>query len=237
MEEVGSCWCHWATQVRPHTANCQCQSPRGPLLVITLSFLSSNPTCLSFALWHFPCFWFSSGLPVRFFQKGTLEGDRKPGGEETTSSFFSICVLCLSTSPPQRYQLPDPSSEAWVPLKGRFSKLLGTSNLFPLILCPWNGSFLLCYCFRVTQYFPFAFLVLQDLFNQLLMIRCPCYRTGLGQINWKEFPFRHQECNVLSCTSGSGSNSLCGWLTELGFSDDLHSLRWRCRTFPHVRQM
>lgn len=108
MVEIGSGWCHWATQVRPHTANCHRQSPRGPLLVITLSFLSSNPTCLSFALWHFPCFWFSSGLPVRFFQKGTLEGDQKPGGEERTSSFsFSICVLCPSTSPPQRYQLPD----------------------------------------------------------------------------------------------------------------------------------
>lgn len=47
---------------------------------------------------------------------------------------------------------------------------------------------------------------------------------------------RDQEFNVLSCTSGRGSRSFLGWLTELGFSGDMHSLRRRGRTLPNNAQ-
>lgn len=54
-----------------------------------------------------PYFCFSSGLPVRFFQKGTLEGGWKPRGETTNSSVsvpvhITLANLLVSSTPPQR---------------------------------------------------------------------------------------------------------------------------------------
>ena len=103
-------WGHWATEIRPHWTSCHCDCLRNTELVMKLSFSAPIPfSILCFVILDKLYFCFSRWLPVRISQKETLEGDWKPGGETNTT----ICVLCLSTSPPQTHQLPALLLRGW----------------------------------------------------------------------------------------------------------------------------